>query len=612
MVRNIDLKQFEEEKNKIERALAERQKELSVLHYTAKLLVGEQNMDFDVLQKIVQILPTAWRYPEISEARIVYEDLEFKTPAFSKTEWVQRADISTINKTMGFIEIVYLKEKPIEFEGPFLKEERDLIDSLSELLKIFIERKKARKEIQENEERYRNLVEYSPEGIYVHTEGKIAYINPSGAKLFGVSSPDKLIGKSILSLVHPDHVELVKERIRKVEEEGMSEKANDELKFIRADGEIIDVKASRTLIFYRGKPAVQVVTSDITQRKRAENALKKALTEIEQLKNRLQAENIYLREEIRTEYNFEEIVGKHESLIRVLKDIEKVAPTDTTVLIRGETGTGKELVARAIHSLSSRRDRPLVKVNCAAISAGLVESELFGHEKGAFTGAVQQRIGRFELANGGTIFLDEVGDLPLDTQVKILRVLQDGELERVGSSKSIKVDVRVITATNRNLADGIREGLFRSDLFYRLNVFPILVPSLGERKSDIPLLVNYFLSKYSKKLGKRIEGVSKNTLKLLLEYSWPGNIRELQNIIERAIVISDGLIVHVEESMLEKNITIEKYESEKLEDIERHHILRMLEQTKWAIEGKKGAAKILGLHPSTLRARMRKLGIAKS
>lgn len=608
---DIRTEELEEMMKMIERTLSEREKELSVLHETAKLLVCKQQEVSEVLKKLVQIVPLAWKHSEIAEARIVYEDLEFTTSGFVTTPWMMRETFTTVEKKKGLIEIAYLEEKPIEFEGPFLKEERVLLISLSEILKIYIERQKAEKVMRENEARHRNLLEYSPEGIYVHMQGKIVYINPAGARLFGAATPDEIIGKSILSLVHPDHVEVVKERIRQIEEVGTPEEANIELKFVRIDGKVIEVKASRTLITYQGQPAVQVATSDITERKHAEEALKKALTEVESLKNRLQAENVYLREEIKTEYNFDEIIGEHKSIINVLHNIEKVAPTDTTVLIKGETGTGKELIARAVHNLSLRKDRPLVKVNCAAISAGLVESELFGHEKGAFTGAVQQRIGRFELANGGTIFLDEVGDLPLDTQVKLLRVLQEGELERVGSSKSIRVDVRVITATNRNLVDAVGEGLFRSDLFYRLNVFPLEVPPLRERPTDIPLLVHFFISKYSKRLGKHIEGVSKKTMDLLIDYAWPGNVRELQNIIERAIVISDRPIIHVDESMLEQKINVDRYKFDKLEDIERSHITSVLDQTNWAIEGNKGAAKILGIHPSTLRFRMRKLGIHK-
>jgi transcriptional regulator with GAF, ATPase, and Fis domain len=337
----------------------------------------------------------------------------------------------------------------------------------------------------------------------------------------------------------------------------------------------------------------------------------KSHEEIVALKARLEAENVYLQEEIKTEYNFEEIIGQSAPLKQLLRKVEQVAPTETSVLIQGETGTGKELLARAIHDLSPRKERPLVKVNCGAIPAGLVESELFGHEKGAFTGALQKRVGRFELAHGGTIFLDEVGELPPDTQTKILRVLQEGEFERVGSSKAIKVDVRIIAATNRDLREAVKTGSFRSDLFYRLNVFPILAPALRERRSDIPLLVTFFLSRYAKKLGKEIQGVSKDTMDRLTQYGWPGNIRELQNLIERAVVVAEGPIIRIDEAMLGLDPGTDKPGVQSLEDVERAHILRALARTNWVIHGSRGAAAILGINPSTLRSRIQKLGIHK-
>jgi len=288
-----------------------------------------------------------------------------------------------------------------------------------------------------------------------------------------------------------------------------------------------------------------------------------------------------------------------------------VAPTDATVLIHGETGTGKELLARGVHDRSRRKTRPLVKVNCGAIPSGLVESELFGHERGAFTGATQQRIGRFELAHGGTIFLDEVTELPLETQVKLLRVLQEGEFERVGSSRTIKVDVRVIAATNRNLQEVVRSGAFRSDLFYRLNVFPLEVSALRERREDIPLLVNFFLGRFSKSVGKKIRGLSQKSMERLVQYAWPGNIRELQNVIERAVVLAKGAIVQIDDSMLGAEASPEESTIETLENVERNHIIRALLQTQWVIHGKKGAAELLGINPSTLRSRMEKLAIKK-
>ena len=352
--------------------------------------------------------------------------------------------------------------------------------------------------------------------------------------------------------------------------------------------------------------------------------------EIVELKSRLEKENVYLQEEIRAEHNFEEIVGNSPALLAVLRKVEQVAPTDSTVLINGETGTGKELIARAIHDRSTRKSRPLLKVNCSAISAGLVESELFGHVKGAFTGAFERHIGRFELADGGTIFLDEIGELPLETQVKLLRVLQEREFEPVGSNRPIRVDVRVIAATNRNLEESVRKGGFRSDLFYRLNVFPIELPPLRERQTDISQLAMFFLARFSKKFGKNIEGIARETLDRLTNYSWPGNIRELQNVIERAVILSPGPVLELTPDLVRtetplgvSTTPVEKFPESKphvpaasgpstLEEMERSHIVAILNQTGGVVEGPRGAAKILGLHPNTLRHRMQKLGLKRS
>ncbi len=319
----------------------------------------------------------------------------------------------------------------------------------------------------------------------------------------------------------------------------------------------------------------------------------------------------YLREEIRKEYNFEEVVGTSPALGQLLEKVRRVAGTDATVLLLGETGTGKELLARAIHDLSGRREQPLVKVDCGAISAGLVESELFGHEKGAFTGANERRIGRFELADRGTLFLDEVGELPPDTQVKLLRVLQEHEFERVGSSQPHRVDVRVIAATNRDLAAAVRDKSFRGDLYYRLNVFPLSVPPLRDRPSDIPILVRHFLDKFGKQLGRPFAEVEPASLDRLQAYAWPGNIRELQNILERACILGAGPVVRVEDALGPAGADEHTSEVGTLEEAERAHVLRVLERTRWTIEGDDGAAAVLGLRPSTLRSRMRKLGIKR-
>jgi len=349
-----------------------------------------------------------------------------------------------------------------------------------------------------------------------------------------------------------------------------------------------------------------------------------AFGEIRELKDKLAQEKLYLEDEIRSEMNFAQIVGKSASLRRVLKQVETVAPTDSTVLIYGDTGTGKELIARAIHDLSPRRSKPFVKLNCAAIPTGLLESELFGHEKGAFTGAIAQRIGRFEVANGGTIFLDEIGEIPLELQTKLLRVLQEREFERLGSSRTLRTDARLIAATNRDLEAMVSEQKFRSDLFFRLNVFPVHVPALRERQGDIPLLVRHFTQQFSKRMNKVIETIPTATMDALCRYHWPGNIRELQNVIERAVIVSTGPALSVDVADLKVSKAghvVEKSTSPKsptngtlhdvLEQSERQQILKALEQSNWVVSGPKGAAAHLGMKRSTLQQRIRKLGIAR-
>jgi len=347
---------------------------------------------------------------------------------------------------------------------------------------------------------------------------------------------------------------------------------------------------------------------EITERKQAELDLKAALFEIKELKDKLEAERAYLQEEIKLEYNYENIIGQSDEINYVLYKVEQIAATDTTVLVLGETGTGKELVARAVHSQSLRKDRALVKINCATLPANLVESELFGHEKGAFTGAHARQLGRFEVVNGATLFLDEIGELPLELQPKLLRVIQDGEFERLGSSQTIKVDVRVIAATNRHLEEEVRKGRFREDLWYRLNVFPITVPPLRERREDVPLLVNYFVAKISKRLGKSIENIPTTVMNALQSYHWPGNIRELENVLERAVINSSGPKLHLVDELktIHKDLATAR---KTMEEVERDYLVQVLEQTGWKVSGKDGAAEILGLDRSTLRARMRKLGI---
>jgi transcriptional regulator with GAF, ATPase, and Fis domain len=355
-------------------------------------------------------------------------------------------------------------------------------------------------------------------------------------------------------------------------------------------------------------------------RKRAEQELNSAFLEIKQLKEQIEADYSYLREEIRLEHNFEEIIGQSHALKYVLLKIEQIAPTDVIVLIQGETGTGKELVARAIHNAGLRNNRPLVKVNCAALPSNLIESELFGYEKGAFTGANTKQLGRFGLADGGTIFLDEIGELPLELQPKLLRVLQEGEFERLGDPRTVTVDVRIIAATNRNLEEEVRKGRFRQDLWYRLNVFPITVPPLRERREDIPMLVEWFVSKVAKKLGKEIRTIHRASMRELESYSWPGNVRELQNVIERAVLNTRGPILQLADKLDPSDDTVSTGTTKKtLAQVEKEyilqiqeHILQILKECNWKIEGKNGAAETLDINPGTLRSRMKKLGIKRS
>ena len=370
----------------------------------------------------------------------------------------------------------------------------------------------------------------------------------------------------------------------------MSMASRTECAFTQADGELF--------LQIAGQVAIAV-----------ENAL--AFREIETLKNKLNEEKLYLEEEIQTVLNFEQIIGASAALQRILRQVETVAPTGSTVLIRGETGTGKELIARAIHNLSERRERTLVKLNCAAIPTGLLESELFGHEKGAFTGAIAQRIGRFELANKGTLFLDEVGDIPLELQPKLLRVLQEQEFERLGSGRTQRSDVRLVAATNCDLEQMVADKHYRSDLFYRLNVFPITLPPLRERREDIPMLVRFFAQKFAQRMRKQIETIPAETMAALTGYHWPGNVRELENLIERAVILTRGaaLEVPVNEMKATEKATITGDVT--LAANEREHILRVLRETDWVVGGANGAAARLGMNRTTLQSRMRKLGIVR-
>jgi PAS domain S-box-containing protein len=413
---------------------------------------------------------------------------------------------------------------------------------------------------------------------------------------------------SFRSRLHPEDAEAIWTAIERHLQERVPYKVEYRLR--TKSGEYLWFLARGQAIWNTEGKAIRMSGSiqDITERKQAELNLQIALSEIQELKEKLEVERAYLQEEIKLEYNYENIIGQSDGLKYVLYKVEQIAPSDTTVLVLGETGTGKELVARAIHGLSPRKNRALVKVNCATLPSNLIESELFGHEKGAFTGAYARQLGRFEVANGASLFLDEIGELPLELQPKLLRVIQDGEFERLGSSDTIKVDVRVIAATNRNLEQEVRRGRFREDLWYRLSIFPITVPPLRERVEDIALLVDFFVDKISKRLGKSIESIPTSVMNILQEYQWPGNVRELENVLERAVINSSGPKLRLVDELKKQNKDLTSTKKT-LEQVERDHIVRVLEQTNWKVSGQDGAAEILGLNRSTLRARIRKLGI---
>ncbi len=484
------------------------------------------------------------------------------------------------------------------------------LEKVSSQLGIAIQNSRLYSELVESQKKLEALFNSTAIGILeLDTKGNFLQINKKGANLLGYSSPEKLTKPSIkitdLSLNKKEWEQFIEQVDAQdsLSDFTLAFSVGEEKQYLEFS--LVSVKDAKNIISgYRG------TFRDITDSIRLEEErLKKAQTEA--LKDRYYQETLALKDEIKSEYPFGEMIGKSAAIQSVKKAIQQVAPADTTVLIKGETGTGKELVARYIHELSSRRDRILVKVNCAALSEGLITSELFGHEKGAFTGALQRRIGRFEYAEGATIFLDEIGDMPLETQAMLLRVLQNGEFERVGSSKTLKVDVRILVATNRDLELLVKERRFRQDLYFRLNVFPIEINPLRERKEDIPLLVAYFLEIYRKKIGKKVDRVDDATMELFLSYSWPGNIRELENIIEHGLVITQGDTLEIPEAYFLREPSEKDKKLMSFREYEKQYLIEVLQHTKGVIYGPKGAAKILGLKPSTLQSRLKKLGIGK-
>jgi formate hydrogenlyase transcriptional activator len=485
---------------------------------------------------------------------------------------------------------------------------------LGEIFANALERRKGDESLRESEERLSLAASSAEAGLWImEVDTGLVWVTQKLRELFQFSPDEEVNFERFLVAIHSDDRARVRELVRQ---------SLEARTMIHVEFRILHPDGSLRWIVARGRPFSRAsglperlmgVSIDVTERKEMEARLRDQLEEIESLKLQLEKENINMREELSQGQGFEKIVGSSDALNYVLFRVGQVAPTDATVLLLGETGTGKGMVANAIHSLSSRKDRPMITVNCAALPANLIESELFGREKGAFTGAYARQAGRFEVADKGTIFLDEIGELPLELQSKLLRVLQESEFERLGSAKTVKVDARVIASTSRDLREEVRAGRFREDLFYRLNVFPVSIPPLRKRMDDIPQLVRFFTDKYARKIGRQIETIPKTAMMVLQDYSWPGNVRELEHVIERAVITTTGPVLQIADRLEPLTDPDETDTSMKdMAAMEREHILRVLRETGWKIEGAKGAATILNLHPSTLRFRIKKLGIKRS
>ncbi len=526
-------------------------------------------------------------------------DLELKNLGIESYFGVPLVDEA--GEEMGHLAVFHNEPMVKEFRGIAL------LHIFAARVRVELERRQAEQALRKSEERLACILASAMDAIItIDAEQRVTLFNAAAEKVFRCRA-DQIIGQSFEQLLSKRFGNLLKGYCLAVSPATVSSQqlwAPDGLTARRYDGEEFPVEATLSPLAVGGQNFYTIILRDLTERQQTETLLKK-----------LQLENIYLQQEVKTGRGFGAIIGDSPPMQNVFAAVEQVADTDATVLLTGETGTGKGAIARALHDLSKRRDKLFVNVNCAALPDELVESELFGHEKGAFTGATAQRKGRFEVADGGTLFLDEVGELTPGAQAKLLRVLQDQEFERVGGNRTLKVDVRVIAATNRDLAAMVKENAFRTDLYYRLNVFPIRLPALRERQADIPLLARHFLDGFAKKMGKPVRDITPKAQERLRRYPWPGNVRELQNVIERAVILAQGILLDVDEALalrLDAQGGTELLETAgSLEAMERAYILKVLEETGWVIEGPQGAAAILDLKPSTLRSRMQKLNIRK-
>jgi len=591
-------KRSEDALQKVSHDLRERVKELDCLYGISNLLETPGISLEKIIRGTLKILPAAWQYPEVTCARILLDNRVFRTKDFQETSWKLASDILVNDEHMGTLEVFYKEERPQSHEGPFLREERKLIDAVAEKLGKIIWVKLAEKSLKESEERYRVLAEQVADGVTLLQEGRFLFVNRAFVSMFGFKEARGLIGKTPAELASEGFIQ-TDERFFKVLDSDHPYDKGFRARCVMKDGRTLWIEGHHSVIQFEGKPAVLTTVRDVTERMLKEIAMRE---EAEHLRK----ENITLRSSMRERYRFGNIIGKSPPMQEVYELILKAANSNASVCIFGESGTGKELVARAVHELGGRRQKEFVTVNCGAIPEDLLESEFFGHKKGAFTGAYMDKAGYLDVADGGSLFLDEIGELNLNMQVKLLRAIDAGDYLPVGSSRPRKSDFRTIAATNKNLVDQVKKGLMREDFFYRVNVIPIALPPLRERKEDIPLLVDHFLRSYAEE-GKpaRLPG---DVLESFYNHTWPGNIRELQNVIHRYLTVDrlEFMDVGGIADSGGKKAHEGKALKETVEDLEKNAILRALEQTRW---NKSKAASLLGVSRRSLFRRMQKFGL---
>jgi formate hydrogenlyase transcriptional activator len=606
---------LDDDQNTQTHRLQERIKELQCLYDISVITANPHALLDQMIQEIADRIPSAFRQPEHTYVRLTLGPRVAQTANFESCPWKLDTPITSAGNTIGDLQIGYLGD--VSHDGsPFLDEEKELLQMIAVHIGLIVRSNTLKEALIKSEDTLAKAQRIAHVGSWewdiatgeLHWTDETYRIFGFLPKKFGITY------EAFLACIHPDDRPAVRDAVN----QSLSDPNRPysiEHRVVRSDGNKRVVHERGEVTFDANGTPVRMTGTvhDITELKLAEG-------EIRKLKDRLEEENIYLRKEIKAKESYGDIIGISDTIRYALNRTRKAARTKTTVLLTGETGTGKGIFARFLHQESDRSNKPFVNVNCAGLPANLIESELFGREKGAFTGSTARQIGRFELANGGTIFLDEIGELPFELQPKLLKVIEEGEFERLGSPHPVKVDARIVASTNRNLTEEIKNGRFREDLYFRLSVFPVSVPPLRERKGDIPLLVKAYTEKFGRSYRKDIQKFSKKVMESFENYTWPGNVRELINVIERAVIVSDGPELQLADKMDAKSVdsvreeessSVGPQQTKVLAEAEREHILRALKETAWKIEGPRGAAALLGINPSTLRGRMRKLGIER-